>query len=127
MLTGSIAMNYYAEPRMTRDIDIVMVMKDEDVERFVDEFSHDYYIDKAYVDKWAQDLGVSDLLREARNEWHVREVSAVVASGIDGQVSRRTVPDGYPDARIGQRIGGGFPVWNIVVRAAAIQTFSSIL
>ena len=25
MLTGSIAMNYYAQPRMTRDIDIVIV------------------------------------------------------------------------------------------------------
>lgn len=26
MLTGSVAMNYYAEPRMTRDIDLVVAL-----------------------------------------------------------------------------------------------------
>ena len=30
MLTGSMAMNYYAEPRMTRDIDLVIALCPED-------------------------------------------------------------------------------------------------
>ena len=30
MITGSIAMNYYAEPRMTRDIDLVLALSPRD-------------------------------------------------------------------------------------------------
>ena len=33
MLTGSMAMNYYAQPRMTRDIDVVIAIGPEDVGR----------------------------------------------------------------------------------------------
>lgn len=39
MLTGSLAMNYYAEPRMTRDIDIVVEIQPEEGGRMVDLFS----------------------------------------------------------------------------------------
>jgi hypothetical protein len=45
MLTGSVAMNYYAEPRMTRDIDIVVEVTTTDAARLVQELSPDYYID----------------------------------------------------------------------------------
>jgi hypothetical protein len=34
MLTGSVAMNYYAQPRMTRDIDLVAALGETDVEAF---------------------------------------------------------------------------------------------
>jgi hypothetical protein len=34
MLTGSVAMNYYAQPRMTRDIDLVAALRETDVEAF---------------------------------------------------------------------------------------------
>ena len=44
MLTGSMAMHYYAEPRMTRDIDIVVAVGLGDVERLVEVFRHDYYV-----------------------------------------------------------------------------------
>ena len=30
MLTGSMAMNYYAQPRLTRDIDLVLALADSD-------------------------------------------------------------------------------------------------
>jgi len=33
MLTGSMAMNYYAQPRMTRDIDVVIAIAPDDVHR----------------------------------------------------------------------------------------------
>lgn len=53
MLTGSIAMNYYVEPRMTRDIDIVLEFSETDADRLVQELSPDYYIDVAAVkDAW---------------------------------------------------------------------------
>jgi hypothetical protein len=44
MLTGSLAMNYYSEPRMTRDIDIVISLRDEDVKPVLSAFKDDYYI-----------------------------------------------------------------------------------
>ena len=50
MLTGSMAMNYYAQPRMTRDIDIVVAMHREDVDRVVKLFEKDYYISREAVE-----------------------------------------------------------------------------
>jgi len=44
MLTGSMAMNYYAQPRMTRDIDMVVALTNADIARVVQVFSPDYYI-----------------------------------------------------------------------------------
>jgi hypothetical protein len=35
MLTGSFAMNYYALPRMTRDIDIVVALEQRDVDALI--------------------------------------------------------------------------------------------
>jgi len=44
MLTGSVAMSVYAEPRMTRDIDIVVELAAHDAPRVVELFSPDYYV-----------------------------------------------------------------------------------
>ncbi len=44
MLTGSMAMNYYAQPRMTRDIDIVVALTPDDADSIVTLFSPDYYV-----------------------------------------------------------------------------------
>ena len=46
MITGSIAMNYYAFPRMTRDIDIVIEMQKKDIPIIVDLFKDDFYVDR---------------------------------------------------------------------------------
>ena len=44
MLTGSMAMNYYAQPRMTRDIDVVVAIGAKDVESIMRLFGADYYV-----------------------------------------------------------------------------------
>ena len=49
MLTGSVAMNYYAQPRMTRDIDLVVALTPADAEAFVRLFETDYYVDRETV------------------------------------------------------------------------------
>ena len=46
MLTGSYAMAYYATPRMTRDLDLVVALEDGDVGRLVTAFSADFYLDE---------------------------------------------------------------------------------
>ena len=50
MLTGSMAMNYYALPRMTRDIDVVVALEPGDGARVVRLFSPDYYVSPEAVD-----------------------------------------------------------------------------
>jgi hypothetical protein len=49
MLTGSLAMNYWAEPRMTRDIDLVIELQQADVGKVVALFSDAYLVSSAAV------------------------------------------------------------------------------
>ena len=44
MLTGSVAMNYYAEPRMTRDIDIIVALAITDADKVIEIFQDAYYL-----------------------------------------------------------------------------------
>ncbi|HHT9109164.1 MAG TPA: nucleotidyl transferase AbiEii/AbiGii toxin family protein [Candidatus Wunengus sp. YC63] len=46
MITGSIAANFYTTPRMTRDIDIVIEIGENNIEVLFSLFSDDFYIDK---------------------------------------------------------------------------------
>jgi hypothetical protein len=49
MLTGSMAMNYYAKPRMTRDIDVVIAIGPEDIGRVAALFRPDYYVSEENI------------------------------------------------------------------------------
>lgn len=49
MLTGSFALNYYAQPRMTRDIDLVVALERDDAEKIVALFEDDYYVPRNAV------------------------------------------------------------------------------
>ena len=42
MLTGSVAMNYYSQPRMTRDIDLVVSLNEAQTEEFFRLFESAY-------------------------------------------------------------------------------------
>ena len=50
MLTGSMAMNYYAQPRMTRDIDVVVALRPADTALVVGLFRPDYYVSPEAVE-----------------------------------------------------------------------------
>jgi len=45
MLTGSFALAYFATPRMTRDLDIVVALAERDVGPLVAAFTADFYVD----------------------------------------------------------------------------------
>jgi hypothetical protein len=49
MLTGSMAMNYYAQPRMTRDIDLVVALAPPDTDAVMRLFTPDYYVSRDAV------------------------------------------------------------------------------
>ncbi|MDB6124849.1 MAG: hypothetical protein JWQ71_3842 [Pedosphaera sp.] len=50
MLNGSMAMNYYAQPRMTRDIDVVVALQAKDIENVMRVFGPDYYVAREAID-----------------------------------------------------------------------------
>ncbi len=46
MISGSVALSFYTEPRMTRDIDIVIHLKGENLDKMMEIFGSDFYIDR---------------------------------------------------------------------------------
>lgn len=49
MITGSTAGNFYALPRMTRDIDLVVELEPGEANRIVELFGEDFYLDSETV------------------------------------------------------------------------------
>jgi hypothetical protein len=49
MVSGSMALNFYATPRMTRDIDIVVEIQPDGIEGLVRAFQADFYVDDGMI------------------------------------------------------------------------------
>ena len=64
MVTGSFAANYYAVPRMTRDIDLVVELSAGDTDRFCALFEHDFYLDRAAVRAAIAGRGAFNLIHQ---------------------------------------------------------------
>ncbi|HRZ86767.1 MAG TPA: hypothetical protein P5287_03035 [bacterium] len=62
MVSGSIAASYYTVPRMTRDIDVVVELKQADVPTFVALFKGDFYIDEGSVRSGVVERGMFNLI-----------------------------------------------------------------
>jgi len=62
MVSGSMASNYYTVPRMTRDIDIVIELKEADIDNFVNLFQSDFYIDKEMIKKEVLQQGIFNVI-----------------------------------------------------------------
>lgn len=67
MLTGSVALSYYAEPRMTRDVDLVVELADRDPKAIVALFAPDYYVSE-------DDVGHAIIARTMFNVLHLGKV-----------------------------------------------------
>lgn len=94
MVTGSIAMNYYVVPRMTRDIDIVVELSEEDVEKTVRLFQRDFYVEREMVERAVKDRLMFNVIHNA----HVIKVDLIVRKNGDYRKEefsrRRTVKIG---------------------------------
>ena len=64
MLTGSMAMNYYAQPRMTRDIDIVVALDPGAAATIFREFDPDYYVPRDAVSSAIENPGMFNLIHQ---------------------------------------------------------------
>ncbi len=74
MLTGSMAMNAYAQPRMTRDVDVVIEVQTTDLPRLLSAFRPGYYIDEQAVERA---LRAESLFNVIHQEW-VFKVDCIV-------------------------------------------------
>lgn len=79
MVTGSFAANYYAVPRMTRDIDLVVELSADDADRFCASFEGDFYLDRDAVRAAIASRGVFNLIHQA----HVIKVDCIVRKDSD--------------------------------------------
>ena len=62
MVTGSIAANFFAVPRMTRDIDIVIQIKKGDAPRLDEIFKNDFYIDQDSITEAGEKRGMFNII-----------------------------------------------------------------
>jgi len=69
MVTGSVAANFYTGPRMTRDIDIVVELSEQDASRFILLFAQDYYLEPETVDRAVKTKGMFNLIH---NEYVIK-------------------------------------------------------
>ncbi len=69
MITGSIAMNYYAFPRMTRDIDIVLEIQRKDIATIVSLFNKNFYVDQDSIEQAVNNHGIFNIIH---NEYIIK-------------------------------------------------------
>lgn len=62
MITGSIAANFYAVPRMTRDIDIVIELPLEKIDQLYDIFKEEFYVDKEMISAAVRERGSFNII-----------------------------------------------------------------
>ncbi|MFQ5802011.1 MAG: nucleotidyltransferase [Candidatus Methylomirabilales bacterium] len=79
MVTGSIATNFYAVPRMTRDIDIVVELSERDVDQVVRIFQEGFYIERERVQEAIREKGMFNIIHTV----HVIKVDFVVRKESD--------------------------------------------
>jgi hypothetical protein len=97
MITGSVAMNYYAEPRMTRAIDMVVALADADADTIMEAFEKDYYLSRD---------AVVDAIRQRRifNLVHYQSVVKVDLIVRKESKYRRTEFDRRQQIRVGDLV-----------------------
>jgi len=97
MITGSIASNLYAVPRMTRDIDIVIHIKKEDAEQITKIFKQDFYVDRDSIEEAVEKHGMFNIIHNQyvfKVDFIIRKDSAY--RELEFQRRRQTEMEGIP-------------------------------
>jgi len=95
MLSGSLAMLTYTTPRMTRDIDIVINIQSNDLDKFLDIFKEGYYINPPTVEIEIKRRGMFnvidfesgfkiDFIVRKNTDFHVNEFNRRILSNAYG-------------------------------------------
>jgi hypothetical protein len=97
MLTGPLALSFYAVPRMTRDIDLVVELSLSDAGRLCDLFEGDFYVDRDAVREAVEHHGAFSIIHMPL----VVKVYLVIRKDTDYRRAefaqrRRVTLDGHP-------------------------------
>ena len=65
---GSVASSIYGIARATLDVDMVADLKISHINHLKQILENEYYLDKKYLKRWSQKLGLSSLMQKAFDE-----------------------------------------------------------
>ncbi len=99
MLTGSLAMNFYAQPRMTRDIDLIVQLPLVSPGKIARVFEPDYYVSSE---------GIADAVANATLFNLIHHASVIK---VDCIICKRTPYRIEEFSRRRKIIAGGFETW----------------
>ena len=92
MLSGSLALTAYAEPRMSRDLDFVVDLGAFQVPRFVAAFAPDFYIDEVVVREAVRTRDLFNIVHETSG-WKVDVIVCKEETYRQLELSRRVLLD----------------------------------
>jgi hypothetical protein len=99
MVSGSMAMTLYTIPRMTRDIDIIIELYKEDIDKFYDIFAGHSYIDKLTVEEEVKRRGMFNVI-DHRTGYKVDFMLKKFSEYREKEFERRQLTTAF-----------GFPMW----------------
>jgi len=99
MVSGSMAMTLYTIPRMTRDIDIIIELNNEDIDKFYELFAGHSYIDKITVAEAVQRRGMFNVI-DHRTGYKIDFMLKKFSDYRELEFSRRQFTTAF-----------GFPTW----------------
>ena len=103
MLTGSLAMSFYARPRMTRDIDLVVALEAAQAEQLAAALGTDYHVDTGAV---TAALG-------AARPWNIIHLPSVVKIDL---IPRKDTPYRRMEFERRRRVElAGVPLWIVSI------------
>ena len=109
MLTGSLAMSFYARPRMTRDIHLVVAYESVKIKQFIDALGADFHADPA---------AVTAALRDGR-PWNIVHVPSVARIDL---IPRKNTPYRRAEFERRRRVEmAGVPLWIVSVEDLIIS------
>ncbi len=103
MLTGSLAMSFYARPRMTRDIDLVVALEAAKAGQLTEALGADYHVDAG---------AIAAAIRSAR-PWNIVHLPSVVKIDL---IPRKDTPYRRAEFERRHRVElAGVPLWIVSV------------
>ncbi len=63
-MTGALAVNYHGKPRMTHDIDVVILITTNDIQRIKELFDEDFYIDEYSLQSALEEVSMFNIVHK---------------------------------------------------------------
>jgi hypothetical protein len=109
MVSGSMALTLYTIPRMTRDIDIIVELRQEDIEKFYQIFVGHAYVDKLTIEEEVKRRGMFNII-DHRTGYK-----------IDFMLKKHTEFREYEFQRRIRTSAFGFPTWIVSIEDLIIS------